>query len=62
LGRWWYILNRVRRSIALIRKGEIDFGPGDQCTYCPLGGLQSCIPTAETVLGFKPDSNLISLV
>lgn len=56
-----YMMSRIRRSIALIRKGEIDFGPGDQCTYCPYNGLENCIPLAESVLGFIPDSKLVSL-
>lgn len=61
VGRSLYLMSRIRQAVASIRKGEIEFGPGDQCTYCPLNGIESCMPWAETVLGFEPDRKLISL-
>jgi hypothetical protein len=60
---WWLpfdvagaeqLLDRVRLQVALVRRGEIDFGPGPHCTYCPQRGLDSCVPTANKRLFSLP--------
>lgn len=45
------LMDRVRLEVARIRSGEVNFGPGPQCSYCPLGGLQGCLPQAQERLG-----------
>jgi hypothetical protein len=40
-----YLMDRIRLQVALIRSGEVDFGPGTYCGYCPQKGLDTC--TAE---------------
>ncbi|AMV28825.1 PD-(D/E)XK nuclease superfamily protein [Gemmata sp. SH-PL17] len=61
--QWWLpldvaacvaLMDRVRLQIALIRRGEIDYGPGTHCTFCPLKGLDSCVPKANTKLFALP--------
>lgn len=39
-----FILEPVRRTIAMIRNGYIDTTPGPHCTFCEHGGLVGCIP------------------
>lgn len=51
------LLARVRLHVALIRMGEIDFGPASWCTYCEQKGLDSCIPTANKKLFSLPMVN-----
>lgn len=41
------LMSKIALNVALIRAGEIDFGPGAHCTYCPHGGLHGCIPKAK---------------
>lgn len=48
------LLDRVRLAVALVRRGEVDFGAGSHCTYCPLKGLDSCIPAATRRLFTLP--------
>jgi hypothetical protein len=48
------LMDRVRLQVALVRRGEIDFGPGAHCAYCPHGGLDSCIPAANKRLFSLP--------
>jgi hypothetical protein len=57
---WWcswsvddchLLLERVRLEVARIRSGEVQFGAGPHCSYCPHGGLQGCIPRAKEKLG-----------
>ena len=38
------ILDGVRLVVAQIRSGYFWLGPGDHCSYCPAGGVQSCLP------------------
>jgi hypothetical protein len=45
-----YILDRVRLEVARIRSGEIQFGPGAMCGWCPMKGLSNCVPKAKKVL------------
>lgn len=44
------LLDRVRLQVALVRRGEVDFGPGPQCSYCVYKGLDGCQPKAERKL------------
>lgn len=37
------LLENVRLHVALVRKGDVQFGPGPHCTYCEFGGLANCI-------------------
>lgn len=39
-----FMLDRVRESVAAIRSGDLTVGPGDDCEWCPAGGLQGCVP------------------
>lgn len=48
------LLDRVRLHVALIRRGEVDFGAGSHCSYCPLKGLDSCVPKANEKLFSLP--------
>lgn len=41
------MLDALRLQVALIRMGEIDFGPGFECGYCQYGGVQGCLPQIE---------------
>ena len=45
------LLDTVRLNVALIRSGNVTFGAGVQCTYCPHRGLDGCIPKAKQKLG-----------
>lgn len=47
------VLDQVRINVALIRSGQVNFGPGVQCTYCPHKGLDGCIPKAKQKLGIR---------
>lgn len=38
------LLDAVREAVASIRSGTLNVGPGEHCSYCPSGGLQSCLP------------------
>lgn len=49
--RCWLLMDSVRLTVALIRSGEVMVGPGVHCSYCPLGGLDGCLPVAENRLG-----------
>jgi hypothetical protein len=60
---WWLpfdvagcelLMDRVRLQVALIRNGELDFGPGTWCGYCPQKGLDTCIPAAQKRLFSLP--------
>ena len=60
---WWLpftvegaiaLLARVQLQVALIRSGEIDFGPASWCTYCEHRGLDSCMPKANAKLFSLP--------
>ncbi len=42
-----YILEPVRRTVAMIRNGYVDVSPGPHCTFCEHGGLANCIPKLE---------------
>lgn len=44
------LLDTVRESVASIRAGEITVGPGDQCSYCPAGGLASCLSRLQSAM------------
>lgn len=46
------LLDRVRVAVARLRSGEIEFGPGHQCTFCRHGGLAACLPEARRRFGF----------
>ncbi len=48
------LLDHIRLKVALIRRGEVDFGPGTHCNYCPQKGLDSCIPNANRKLFSLP--------
>ena len=48
------LLDRVRLQVALIRSGEIDFGAGTHCSYCPQKGLDQCVPAADRKLFSLP--------
>lgn len=45
------LLDTVRLIVALIRSGEVAVGPGPHCSYCPVGGLDRCLPLAFDHLG-----------
>jgi RecB family exonuclease len=47
------LMDSVRLTVALIRSGEVMVGPGVHCSYCPLGGLDGCLPVAESRLGLE---------
>lgn len=47
------LLDAVRLTVAQIRGGELRWGPGKHCGFCPAGGLQSCIPTAKESFGLE---------
>lgn len=60
---WWLpfdvtgatqLMDRVRLQVALIRSGEVDFGPGTHCGYCPQKGLDTCLPKANRKLFSLP--------
>lgn len=38
------ILDAIRITVANIRNGYVVVGPGQECNWCPAGGLQSCLP------------------
>jgi hypothetical protein len=38
------ILADVRNRVRDIRRGTVNPVPGEQCNYCPAGGLQGCLP------------------
>jgi hypothetical protein len=40
-------LNQVCDHVALIRAGDVRFGPGAHCSYCPLDGIWNCTAKAE---------------
>lgn len=48
------LLSRVTLTVALIRSGEVDYGPGSWCVWCPLGGLDRCIVEADRKLFALP--------
>lgn len=49
------LMARVQLMVALIRQGEIDFGPGTHCArYCPQKGLDACMPLARRNLFSLP--------
>ncbi len=62
----WGLMSRVQLAIATLRMGYVEYGPGPQCVYCPLGGLDSCqqkagkklfgLPMAGTVAGGTPEA------
>lgn len=61
--QWWLpfdvkgcvaLMDRVRLQVALVRRGEIDYGPGPHCTFCPQKGLDGCIPAANKKLFTLP--------
>lgn len=37
------LLSPVQRVVESIRNGDVEYGPGAHCNYCPLGGLQGCM-------------------
>lgn len=42
------ILINLRLAVAMIRRGEPIFGPGEACTkFCPLGGMGACLPESR---------------
>jgi hypothetical protein len=41
------LLDNVRLHVALVRNGDVQFGPGPHCTYCEFGGLINCLPKFE---------------
>jgi hypothetical protein len=61
--QWWLpfdvaaceqLMARVTLAVALVRRGEVDFGPGPHCTFCPQKGLDNCIPHATRTLFSLP--------
>jgi hypothetical protein len=40
-------LDQVRELVARIRRGDVSFGPGLHCSYCPLQGIWGCTARAE---------------
>lgn len=47
------LMERVRLEVARIRSGEVHFGPGVHCTFCPHGGLDRCEPEVSGRLGLE---------
>jgi hypothetical protein len=45
------LMERVRLEVARVRAGEVHFGPGVHCTFCPHGGLDRCEPAVTGRLG-----------
>jgi hypothetical protein len=43
-------LDQLRSQVAAIRSGEVRFGPGAHCSYCPLGGIWNCTQKAEKIM------------
>ncbi len=41
------LLDTVRNRVADIRAGRLYAVPGDYCSYCPAGGLDSCLPALQ---------------
>jgi hypothetical protein len=37
----------VRELVARIRRGDVSFGPGLHCSYCPQQGIWGCTARAE---------------
>mgnify|MGYP005844137349 CR=1 FL=1 len=37
------LLDTFRLAVAMVRNGEINFGPGNWCSYCEFQGLQGCM-------------------
>jgi len=37
------LLDAVREQVARIRRGIVAAGPGSHCSWCPAGGLNSCL-------------------
>lgn len=50
----WALMDRVRLAVATLRAGYVEYGPGPQCSYCPLGGLSSCQEQANAKLFSLP--------
>jgi hypothetical protein len=45
------ILDRVKLEVARVRSGDLQFGPGAMCSWCPARGISNCIPIAKRKLG-----------
>lgn len=45
------ILDRVKLEVARVRSGDLQFGPGALCSWCPAKGISNCIPIARKRLG-----------
>ncbi len=43
-------LDQIREQVARVRRGDVDFGPGAHCSFCPLGGVWACTARAEKFL------------
>jgi hypothetical protein len=43
-------LRQVRELVARVRRGDVPFGPGSHCSYCPLGGIWNCTAKAGQIL------------
>lgn len=41
------LLDGARLAVCMIREGLITVTPGAHCTYCPLGGIDLCLPHAR---------------
>ena len=41
------LLERVAFNVAMIRRGEAQFGPGPACSFCPSRSISSCLPKAK---------------
>lgn len=50
----WALMDRVRLAVATLRMGYVEYGPGPQCSYCPMGGLQDCQTKANEKLFSLP--------
>jgi hypothetical protein len=47
------LLDGLRREVAMIRRGEVEFGPGSHCSWCAYNGLDNCIPAAGERFGLE---------
>lgn len=45
------LLDRVRLEVARIRSGEVHFGPGEHCSWCPYKGIDRCVPSFSRKIG-----------
>lgn len=46
---WRTLLDMIRLSVAMVRRGEITTVPGDHCDFCDAGGLVGCLQLLDSV-------------